>query len=104
MRLEIGVASADDARLMADWAADEGWNPGNTDVLAFFASDPKGFLVGRVDGVPQLCISVVKYGQAFGFLGYYIARPAVRGKGLGIQIWKAGMARLKGRTVGLDGV
>lgn len=102
--LEIGVASANDALRMADWAADEGWNPGNTDIHAFFAADPGAFLIGRIDGIPQLCISVVKYGAAFGFLGFYIARPEVRGKGYGVQIWNAGMARLAGRNVGLDGV
>ncbi len=100
----IGVASAYDALLMAAWAADEGWNPGNTDILAFFAADPGAFLVGRVDGEPQVCISVVKYGPAFGFLGFYIARPKVRGQGYGIRIWNAGMARLAGRNIGLDGV
>jgi hypothetical protein len=104
MELEIGVAGVADAQRMAQWAADEGWNPGNTDIQAFFSTDPGGFLIGRVDGVPQLCISVVRYGRSFGFLGYYIARPAVRGKGLGIQMWRAGMARLEGRNVGLDGV
>ena len=41
---------------------------------------------------------------ALGFLGFYIARPEARGKGYGIQIWDAGMARLAGRNVGLDGV
>jgi len=40
----------------------------------------------------------------WGFLGFYIARPQVRGKGFGIQVWRAGMARLEGRNVGLDGV
>lgn len=101
---EIGVGSADDVALMQSWAADEGWNPGNTDPLAFFAADPGAFLIGRVAGEPQLCISVVKYGADFGFLGFYIARPTVRGQGYGIQVWNAGMARLAGRNVGLDGV
>lgn len=104
MAYEITVASADDARRMAEWAGDEGWNPGNTDIHAFFATDPGGFLVGRLDGEPVTCISVVKYGQGFGFLGFYIARPAARGKGYGLRIWDAGMARLAGRNVGLDGV
>ena len=45
---EIAVASASDAWRMADWAADEGWNPGNTDMQAFFATDPGGFLIGRI--------------------------------------------------------
>lgn len=101
---EIGVASADDVARMADWAGDEGWNPGNTDALAFHAADPGAFLIGRFDGHPSACISVVRYGAAFGFLGFYIARPEIRGKGYGIQIWRAGMARLKGRNIGLDGV
>lgn len=101
---EIAVGSADDVQRMARWAADEGWNPGNTDAHAFFAADPGAFLIGRLDGEPVVCISVVKYGQAFGFLGFYIARPPVRGKGYGIQVWRAGMARLQGRNVGLDGV
>ena len=102
--LEIAVASADDVQRMAGWAADEGWNPGNSDAQAFFATDPGGFLVGRLDGEPVTCISVVKYGQGFGFLGFYIARPAVRGKAMASSVWNAGMARLAGRNVGLDGV
>ncbi len=101
---EIAVASADDVLRMADWAGDEGWNPGKTDIHAFFATDPAGFLMGRVDGEPQVCISVVKYGAGFGFLGFYIARPAVRGQGYGLQLWSVGMKRLEGRNVGLDGV
>jgi len=104
MTFEIAVGRTDDVQRMAQWAADEGWNPGKTDACAFFATDPGGFLVGRLDGEPVTCISVVKYGEGFGFLGFYIARPAVRGKGYGIQNWQAGMARLVGRNVGLDGV
>ncbi len=104
MTFEIAVGSADDMQRMARWAGDEGWNPGNTDAHAFFVADPGAFLIGRLDGEPVVCISVVKYGAAFGFLGFYIARPAVRGKGYGIKVWQAGMARLGGRNVGLDGV
>ena len=104
MTFEITVGSADDVQRMARWAADEGWNPGNTDIHAFFAADPGAFCIGRLDGEPVVCISVVKYGLALGFLGFYIARPQVRGKGFGIQVWRAGMARLEGRNVGLDGV
>ncbi len=104
MTFEISVGSADDVMRMAEWANDEGWNPGNTDVQAFFAMDPGAFLIGRLDGKPVTCISVVKYGTGFGFLGFYIARPEIRGKGYGIQIWNAGMKRLAGRNVGLDGV
>jgi len=104
MTFEITVASVDDVQRMARWATDEGWNPGKADALAFHATDPGGFLIGRLDGEPVTCISVVKYGQGFGFLGFYIARPVVRGKGYGFPTWHAGMARLAGCNVGLDGV
>lgn len=101
---DVNVASSDDLARMAAWAADEGWNPGNTDALAFQAADPEGFLIGRLDGRPVACISVVRYETGFGFLGFYIARPEARGQGYGMWLWRAGMARLAGRNVGLDGV
>lgn len=104
MSFEVTVASADEMMLMARWATEEGWNVAHTDPLAFFAADPGGFLIGRVDGEPMLSISVVRQGAEFGFLGFYIARPKVRGKGYGLQLWNAGMARLHNRNVGLDGV
>jgi len=56
------------------------------------------------DGAPVASISVVRYAAAFGFLGFYIVRPPFRGRGYGLRLWQAGMARLDGRTVGLDGV
>jgi hypothetical protein len=101
---EIATASADDILRMVGWAKDEGWNPANTDWIAFHAADPGAFLMGRLEGEPVACISVVRYGTGCGFLGFYIARPVVRGKGYGIQVWNAGMKRLAGRNVGLDGV
>ncbi|HET6292701.1 MAG TPA: GNAT family N-acetyltransferase [Kribbella sp.] len=102
--LEILAASAADLLTMRRWAADEGWDPGRSDVLAFGAADPSGFLVGRLNGEPIACCSGVRYGTDYGFLGFYIARPEVRGHGYGIQLWNAVMDHLVGRTVGLDGV
>ncbi|MFJ7587842.1 GNAT family N-acetyltransferase [Streptomyces sp. NPDC097617] len=101
---EIAGASAADMKLIRDWADEEGWNPGDSDRFAFAVADPEGFLVGRLDGEPVACISAVRYGAGFGFIGFYIARPAVRGQGYGIRVWHAGMERLDGRLVGLDGV
>jgi hypothetical protein len=86
------------------WAAAEGWNPGHDDADAFYAADPQGFLMGFLGDEPVACISVVAYGDAFGFLGLYICRPEFRGQGHGWALWQAGMARLGARTVGLDGV
>ncbi|MER6314128.1 GNAT family N-acetyltransferase [Streptomyces sp. NPDC001581] len=101
---EITGASAADMELMRGWADEEGWNPGDSDRFAFAVADPEGFLLGRLDGEPVACISAVRYGAGFGFIGFYIARPAFRGRGYGIRLWDAGMERLDGRLVGLDGV
>jgi hypothetical protein len=101
---EIATASADDVLRIMGWAQDEGWNPAHTDWIAFHAIDPGAFLIGRIGGEPVVSISVTRYGAGFGFLGCYIARSQVRGKGYGLQIWNAGMKRLADRNVGLDGV
>ncbi|MCX4545160.1 GNAT family N-acetyltransferase [Streptomyces sp. NBC_01565] len=101
---EIVGASAADMELLRAWADEEGWNPGDGDRFAFAVADPEGFLVGRLDGEPVACISAVRYGAGFGFIGFYIARPAFRGRGYGIRLWNAGMQRLDGGLVGLDGV
>jgi hypothetical protein len=104
MAFDVSIMGAADVLRAADWAADEGWNPGLSDGVAFQSVDPAGFLVGRLDGTPVGCISVVRYGAAFGFLGFYIMTPKARGQGYGIRIWQAGMRHLAGRLVGLDGV
>jgi ribosomal protein S18 acetylase RimI-like enzyme len=91
-------------RLAIEWAAAEGWNPGVHDAGCFYAADHDGFLVGSLGDDPVATISVVKYGATFGFLGLYIVRRECRGRGYGLQIWNAGLARLAGRNVGLDGV
>jgi hypothetical protein len=102
--LVIRTATRDEVELMLDWAAAEGWNPGHNDAGPFHAADGEGYLVGLVDGEPVACISVVKYGEDFSFLGFFICRPDLRGRGHGMAIWNAGIARLGSRTIGLDGV
>ena len=90
--------------LAVEWAAREGWNPGPSDANAFHAADPEGFLIGRIEGEPVAVCSAVRHGAHFGFIGFYIVAPHLRGRGYGLQIWKAAMNRLQGRCIGLDGV
>jgi len=102
--LEIRSMTADDLARAIEWAAAEGWNPGLGDREAFMAADPRGFLMSFLGGRPVSCISAVAYGGAFGFIGFYICVPEFRGRGHGLAIWYAGLARLGERTIGLDGV
>lgn len=112
----IRVMSRGDLRTVLDWAAAEGWNPGIGDDVPFMVADPTGYLVATTpDDDPAIsaaispaaisaAISMVRYGRDFAFLGLYIARPDRRGRGLGWAVWSAGLARLTGRVIGLDGV
>ena len=103
-RYTIRTMTRQEVDIAIDWAVAEGWNPGLYDADCFYAADPKGFLVGLLGDEPIATVSVVKYGDSFGFLGFYIVKPEYRGKGYGIQIWNAGLAYLRGRNIGLDGV
>jgi hypothetical protein len=102
---EIRSLSPPEIGTAIEWAAREGWNPGLSDAACFAAADPEGFL-GAFDGQGALlaCISAVKTGEGQGFIGFYIAAPEARGQGHGWAVWQAGLARLAGRTIGLDGV
>jgi len=100
----IRVMTRQEVDLAVNWAALEGWNPGLFDADSFYDADKNGFLIGLIGDEPVASISVVKYDNSFGFLGFYIVRPEYRGKGYGIQIWNAGLVYLNGVTVGLDGV
>lgn len=104
MTYAIRTMSRAEVELALDWAAAEGWNPGLHDATPFHVADPTGFLVGLLDGEPVATISVVRYPGGFGFLGLYIVAPELRGRGFGRALWEAGLARLQGCTVGLDGV
>ncbi|MEV0318120.1 GNAT family N-acetyltransferase [Streptomyces sp. NPDC050658] len=103
-RLVISRATPDDWRVVVGWAADEGWNPGRADIPSFFAQDPEGFFIGRIDGEPASAISVVNYDDQYAFLGFYLVRPDLRGQGHGLAVWRAALAHAGRRTVGLDGV
>ncbi len=87
-----------------EWAAREGWNPGLHDAESYYSADPNGFFIGLLGEESIATLSAIKYDASFGFLGFYIVRPEYRGKGCGMQIWRAGLEYLEGRNIGLDSV
>ncbi|MEM9216180.1 MAG: GNAT family N-acetyltransferase [Cyanobacteria bacterium P01_F01_bin.150] len=100
----IRPMSRTDLNVAIAWAATEGWNPGLHDAASFYNTDPGGFLMGWLKDTPIASISAVRYGEGFGFIGFYIVRSEYRGQGYGFRLWQAGMDHLQGRIVGLDGV
>ena len=100
----IGAMTRSELDIALNWAANEGWNPGKFDANCFYAADPTGFLIGYLHHKAISTISAVKYGNNFGFIGFYIVDPDYRGNGYGMKIWKQAIASLNGRCIGLDGV
>jgi GNAT superfamily N-acetyltransferase len=102
--LHIRPMRPDEIALAVDWAAAEGWNPGHADAACFAMVDSHGFLIAEIGGEPAATISCVNYDARFAFLGFYIVRADLRGRGYGMRIWNAAMAHAESRVVGLDGV
>src|SRR5258705_13520308 len=94
----------DEISLAVNWAAAEGWNPGLADDACFASVDPEGFFIAELDGLPAATVSCVNYGARFSFLGFYMVRADLRGRGYGLRIWNAAIAHAGSRVVGLDGV
>lgn len=100
----IRTMRSEEIAIAIEWAAAEGWNPGLEDAACFATVDAGGFLVGEIDGEPAAVISCMNYDNAFSFLGFYIVREDLRGRGYGLRIWNAAVAHAGGRVIGLDGV
>ena len=103
-KFSIKVARFEDVELATKWAEYEGWNPGLHDAKFYYQVDTIGFYMGYLGDEPIASISVVKYDDDFGFLGFYIVKPEYRGQGYGYQLWQQALTHLDGCNVGLDGV
>lgn len=100
----ITQATLSDMRYLLDSAKCEGWNPGLSDAVPFYFTDPQGFFIERIGNQTIGCISAVAYNNFYGFLGFYIVEPEFRRQGYGIKIWDHAIAYLGDRVIGLDGV
>ncbi|MEU2787943.1 GNAT family N-acetyltransferase [Streptomyces sp. NPDC007100] len=100
----VRPATLEEWHQVAEWAAEEGWNPGRGDTACFHPTDPDGFFTGRLDGRLVSAVSVVNYSPEYAFLGYYLVHPEYRGRGLGLATWRAAVPHAGDRVVGLDAV
>ncbi|GAB5558499.1 MAG: GNAT family N-acetyltransferase [Synoicihabitans sp.] len=106
---EYRSATRAELDLAVAWAAAEGWNPGLQDADVFWATDPDGFVCVERDGEVIATGSIVAYDDAFGFMGFFIVRPDLRGQGIGREFWRWRREQLRKRLrpdapIGMDGV
>jgi GNAT superfamily N-acetyltransferase len=92
-----------------EWAAAEGWNPGQNDAETFWQTDPHGYVGAEHEGELVACGSTVAYDREFGFMGFFIVKPGLRHQGLGRRLWlwrrDTLVRRLApGAAIGMDGV
>jgi len=92
------------ARVAISWADAEGWNPGLDDAERFLAADPDSFLATEREGEIVATVSCTLYGAAYAFIGFYIVRSDLRGRGIGSPLFERALERAGERVVGLDGV
>ncbi len=65
---------------------------------------PGGYLVAEHEGEVLGTISAVRYGDDYGFVGFYIVRPDLRGHRHGLLLAERALERLGARRIGIDGV
>lgn len=92
------------AATAVEWAAAQGWNPGIDDLERFLHADREAFIGVAVDGEMAGTISCALYGARYAFIGFYIVRSQLRGRGIGTQLFDQALARAGDRVIGLDGV
>lgn len=112
----IEQATEADLQVMIDRGNAEEWDQGRFDAPLYFSVDPNGFWksVSTETGEMLASVSGVVYGPAaggesrsFGFIGYYMTRPELRGRGLGLPLFMHALGDLRARgcaTIGLDAV
>jgi GNAT superfamily N-acetyltransferase len=95
--------------ILVSWADQEGWNPGLYDADVFWHTDPDGFYGFFDQGELVAGGAIISYDRAFGFMGFFIVKPAYRGRGIGRNLWYLRRDTLyrrlnPGAAIGMDGV
>jgi GNAT superfamily N-acetyltransferase len=105
----IGQMTRAEAPVLDGWAAQEGWNPGISDIDVAWDFDPGAFIAIRRNGELAGGGVIIAYGDDAGFMGLFIMRADLRRQGLGRVLWHERLRRLRARLrpgapIGMDGV
>jgi ribosomal protein S18 acetylase RimI-like enzyme len=78
------------------------WRASYKIVDAWWALDPAGFFIGRVDGMLVSQICAIRYDDSYGFMGLYLVRESHRGKRFGISLARHAIRHLAGCNIGVS--
>jgi len=93
----------EDASFIRSLVADQRWNAGVHDVETFTAVDPEAWIVAEIDGRPVGIVLATRWNVSHGWIGLYLVHQEFRGRGIGLELFRAALARLAPGSVGLDG-
>ncbi len=104
-KIIIRQADQQELKMIMNWAAQEGWNPGKYDYISYFSMGPNAYLLLCYDDKPVGSISLVQYSKELAFIGLFIIDPIYRSQGLGKMLWQEALKRLEYcATIGLYAV
>lgn len=102
-KLFVRSASAKEMEFVTHLAIREGWHVGLYDFPCGHGFDPKGFLVGEVDGQTVCHISAVSYPNHHSHMGGSFVVEGHRGNGYGMKLMHTAYNCLdKNYTIGFD--
>lgn len=81
-------------KIISNWAAHEGWNPGKYEYLPFYLANINGHKGLFFNDELIASLSAVRYSKELAFLGIYIVDPNYREQGLGQILAKASLEEL----------
>ncbi len=93
----------EDAAFIRALVAEQGWNAGVYDVETFTGADPDAWIVAEIDGQPVGIVLATRWNASHGWIGLYLVHPEFRGRGIGLALFRAALARHAPGSVGLDG-
>jgi GNAT superfamily N-acetyltransferase len=101
--VELRASRPEDPAFIRSLVAEQGWNAGVHDVETFTAVDPGAWIVAEIDERPAGIVLATRWNDSHGWIGLYLVHPEYRGRGIGLELFRAALARLAPRSVGLDG-
>ncbi len=99
---QIRTATAEEHKLIVDWASCEGWNLGLDDARCLAAFDPSSLWVASVNGQIVGCVAACRWSPEYGSIGMNIVVPEHRGLGISKLLWNRAAEHASAQTIGID--